>query len=66
LSDASGDHVHQDLLIRNNFGRGLNEMCFHNLGNVRITLTWTKFRTGVESDRVSGNRSRETCQQHRP
>ncbi len=39
LSNASGDHVHQDLLIRNNFGRSLNEMCFHNSGNARIRLT---------------------------
>src|SRR5438045_1457406 len=39
LSNASGDHVHQDLLIRNNFRRSLNEMCFHNSGNARIRLT---------------------------
>ena len=39
LSNAARDHVHQDMPIRNNFGRGLNEMCFHKLGNARITLT---------------------------
>jgi len=26
LSNASRDHVHEDLLIWNNFGRGLDEM----------------------------------------
>jgi hypothetical protein len=61
LSNASGDHVHQDLLIWDNFRRSLDKMCFHNLGNARITLTGTKFRTGVETDRVSEDRSRETC-----
>ncbi len=32
LSNASGNHVHQDLLIGNNFRRGLNETSFHNFG----------------------------------
>jgi hypothetical protein len=39
LSNAPRDHVHQDMPIWNDFGRGVNEMCFHNLGNARITLT---------------------------
>jgi hypothetical protein len=39
LSNAARDHVHQDMPIRNNFGRSLNEMWFHNLGNARIRLT---------------------------
>jgi len=39
LSNAARDHVHQDMPVRNDFGRGLNEMCFHNLGNAMIRLT---------------------------
>src|SRR6516165_3637576 len=30
LSNASRDHVHEDLLIWNNFRRRLDEMCHHN------------------------------------
>jgi hypothetical protein len=39
LSNAPGHHIHQDLLIRNNFRRSLDKMWFHNLGSARITLT---------------------------
>jgi hypothetical protein len=47
LSNALGDHVHQDFWIRNNFGSGFDQIRIHNLAHNDDQADGIKLRNGV-------------------